>query len=221
MDPRNANWGEVLTQAGLNGSLSTDEGSAICFADWGDKLATTLLEDFSQEERTELAEHITVCSACAARVRDYQMIDEAVRKLPYQRIQEPEPDPKFPTMLQRMWTVRETLERAEKYVQIKSELERRRRERKRIALLVIQFVTILLLVALLVISQAALVIALVAVVSSAIVLAMTVVTGEQAVLRRMKRIPLYVNRREKKFNKQVNNIVNESELHDGTESSIK
>lgn len=49
---------------------------------WGVRIATTLLTDFSDKERSELAEHIKSCSACATLVRQYEFIEESIRRLP-------------------------------------------------------------------------------------------------------------------------------------------
>jgi anti-sigma factor RsiW len=66
----------------------TEQTPVSCDA-WGARIQTTLLIDLSEEDRRSLAEHTKVCSACAARVRRYQLIEEAAGALLWDDVVEP------------------------------------------------------------------------------------------------------------------------------------
>jgi len=92
---RLGSWEEVLAYAANIGNAPHGDAtkhpvlntkSVSCNAAWGSRIETTLLEDLSEDERCSLAEHIAICSACAARIHGYQKIDEFAKRLPYHKI---------------------------------------------------------------------------------------------------------------------------------------
>ena len=72
-------WEETTEGATVNKLLLPEttipESIGSCDA-WGERIEKTLLLDLSEEERDSVAEHMKMCSACAARFRQYQIIEE-------------------------------------------------------------------------------------------------------------------------------------------------
>lgn len=82
--PRLSNWEAILRYAALNASSLEDARLVSCNdASWGPRIDAVHIDDLSQEERCSLAEHISVCPACAARLRLRVKVEMYARKLPY------------------------------------------------------------------------------------------------------------------------------------------
>lgn len=81
-EPSLSSWEETLDNGSVIKPLLINAQASDCCDMWGARIETTLLADLSEEERRSLAEHVITCSACAERVRLYQLIEEFAEELP-------------------------------------------------------------------------------------------------------------------------------------------
>jgi len=74
-------WEETVKNAPVKVPSSLDARISKSCDVWGSRIGRTLLQDLPEEERESLAEHVKTCSACAERVREYQVVEEFGRNI--------------------------------------------------------------------------------------------------------------------------------------------